>query len=54
MTSLLERWRAWARADADARGIAGLAPLIDGLAASLARLRSVDWVREAGAPSCRD
>lgn len=54
MPSLLERWRAWARADADARGIAGLAPLIDGLAASLARLRSVDWVREAGPRSCND
>jgi len=54
MSSLLERWRAWARADAEARGLAGLPPLIDGLAASLARLRSVDWVREAGQRSCND
>jgi hypothetical protein len=40
---LLERWASWAKADAAARGLHDVAPLIDGVAASLARLRSVDW-----------
>jgi hypothetical protein len=43
---MLEKWREWAVADAESRGIPGLAPMLDGLAASLARLRAVDWVRE--------
>ena len=42
----LERWKQWAVADAESRGIPGLGPMLEGLAASLARLRSVDWVQE--------
>jgi hypothetical protein len=49
--SLLDRWRAWAIADAEDRGIAGIAPVIEGLAASLARLRAVDWVEELQKPA---
>ena len=43
---LLERWKQWAVADAESRGIPGLGPLLEGLAPSLARLRAVDWVHE--------
>lgn len=44
--TLLDRWREWAKADAEAHGLGALAPLIDGLAASLTRLRSIDWNEE--------
>lgn len=54
MPSLLDQWRAWATADADARGIAGIAPVIEGLAASLGRLRAVDWVKEQQKPTPQD
>ena len=43
---MLDKWRAWAVADAESRGIPGLGPMLAGLAASLTRLREVDWVRE--------
>ena len=43
---MLDKWKAWAVADAESRGIPGLGPMLETLAASLARLRSVDWVRE--------
>lgn len=49
----VERWKQWAIADAEERGLTGLGSLLEGLAASLARLRAVDWVeahRKAAAP----
>lgn len=44
--TLLERWKQWAVADAESRGIPGLGPLFEGLEKSLQRLRSVDWDAE--------
>ena len=44
--TLLDAWREWAKADAEARGYGALAPLIDSLATSLHRLRAVDWHEE--------
>ena len=51
MAPILDLWRAWASADAESRGIAALAPLVDTMAASLARLRAVDWVKELQRPA---
>ena len=51
MAPILDLWRAWASSDADARGITGLAPLVETMAASLARLRAVDWVSELQKPA---
>jgi len=52
----LERWKQWAAADAESRGLPGLGSLFDGLAASLQRLRSVDWdaERQKLVPPSRD
>ena len=48
---MLERWKNWAAADAESRGIPDLGPMLEGLAASLARLRSIDWVQELQKPA---
>ena len=40
-------WRDWAKADAERRGLPQLAPLIDALAPTIARLRSGDWNADA-------
>jgi hypothetical protein len=39
----LEQWKAWAIADAERRGLHALKPLLEGLAASTARLRATTW-----------
>jgi len=41
--SFLESWKFWALADAERRGLHGLAPILEGLAASTARLRATAW-----------
>ena len=41
--SLLESWKTWAIADAEQRGLQGLTPILEGLAASTARLRATTW-----------
>ena len=41
--SLLESWKTWALADAERRGLRGLKPILEGLAASTARLRATRW-----------
>lgn len=43
MSTLLESWRAWAVADAARRGLHELKPIVEGLAASTARLRATAW-----------
>jgi hypothetical protein len=43
-----DAWRDWAVADAKRRGLAELVPMLEGLAASIARLRAGDWNEEAG------
>jgi hypothetical protein len=40
-------WRDWAKADAERRGLPQLAPLIDGLSTTVARLRAGDWNHDA-------
>ena len=40
-------WRDWAMADAERRGLPQLATLIEGLAATIARLRAGDWNDDA-------
>jgi hypothetical protein len=40
-------WREWAKADAERRGLPQLAPLIDGLSTTIARLRAGDWNDDA-------
>jgi hypothetical protein len=40
-------WRDWAKADAKRRDLPELAALIDGLANTVARLRSADWNADA-------
>jgi hypothetical protein len=48
MTSpFLESWKAWAIADAERRGLHGLEPILEGLAASTARLRATAWQQAA-------
>lgn len=39
----LDHWKAWATSDAERRGLHGLKPLLEGLAASTARLRATAW-----------
>jgi hypothetical protein len=41
--SLLDSWKTWAIADAERRGLQGLTPILEGLAASTARLRATAW-----------
>jgi len=41
--SFLESWKNWALADAERRGLHGLKPILEGLAASTARLRATGW-----------
>ena len=41
--SSVSAWRDWAKADAERRGLPQLAPLIDGLSTTIARLRAGDW-----------
>ncbi|MBL8138216.1 MAG: hypothetical protein JNL48_16450 [Acidobacteria bacterium] len=43
----IARWLAAAEADADARGLPELKPLLQGLAASTAALRAADWNDDA-------
>lgn len=43
MSTLLESWKTWAVADAGRRGLHGLKPILEGLAASTARLRATAW-----------
>ena len=43
----LESWKAWAIADAERRGLHGLEPILEGLAASTARLRATAWQQAA-------
>jgi hypothetical protein len=43
----IESWRDWAKADAERRGLPQLGPLIDGLSATVARLRAGDWNHDA-------
>lgn len=45
----LARWLASAVADADARGLPDLRPLLEGLAASTAALRRAEWNDRADA-----
>ena len=49
----VERWLAAAEADADARGLPELKPLLQGLAASTRALRAGDWndVADDGPPA---
>ena len=42
--SLMESWKTWALADAERRGLPGLKPVIEGLAASTTRLRATRWL----------
>jgi hypothetical protein len=46
----LESWKAWAIADAERRGLHGLKPILEGLAASTARLRATTWQQAADSP----
>lgn len=41
--ALLESWKTWAIADAERRGLHGLAPILEALADSTARLRATAW-----------
>ncbi len=43
----IESWREWAKADAERRGLPEIAPLIDGLSVTVARLRAGDWNDDA-------
>lgn len=45
----IARWLAAAEADADARGLPELKPLLQGLAASTTALRAADWNDDADA-----
>jgi hypothetical protein len=46
----LDAWKAWAIADAERRGLNGLKPILEGLAASTTRLRATAWQRAADSP----
>ena len=43
----LESWKTWAIADAERRGLHGLKPILEGLAALTARLRATSWQQAA-------
>jgi hypothetical protein len=47
----IERWLAAAEADARARGLAELTPLLPGMAAATAVLRAAPWNERADAPA---
>jgi hypothetical protein len=51
--SSVNSWREWAKADAERRGLPQLALLIDGLSATVARLRAGDWNADASRGSVR-
>jgi hypothetical protein len=51
MRSDVAAWLARARADAEARGLAALVPLLDALARSTAALRDADPALTGGAPA---
>ena len=46
----LDSWKAWAIADAERRGLNGLTPILEGLAAATARLRATTWQPAPDAP----
>lgn len=46
----LDSWKAWAIADAERRGLNGLKPILEALAASTTRLRATEWQRAPDAP----
>jgi len=47
----LDSWKAWAAiADAQRRGLNGLTPILEGLAAATARLRATTWQPAPDAP----
>jgi hypothetical protein len=46
----LDSWKAWAIADAERRGLNGLEPILEGLAAATARLRATPWQPAPDAP----
>lgn len=46
----LDSWKAWAIADAEHRGLNGLEPILEGLAAATARLRATTWQPAPDAP----
>jgi hypothetical protein len=50
----VDEWLAAARADAERRGIDGLAPLLESLAESTRALRHAGWERLAPAPEPPD
>jgi hypothetical protein len=43
----VDAWRDWAKADAERRDLPQLAALIDGLTATISRLRLGDWNADA-------
>jgi hypothetical protein len=50
----LDSWKAWAIADAKRRGLNGLEPILEALAASTARLRATEWQRAPDLPDVPD
>ena len=50
----LDSWKAWAIADAERRGLNGLKPILEALAASTARLRATEWQRALDSPEPPD
>ena len=38
-----DRWKQWAAADAERRGLRALGPLLEGLATATGRLRATEW-----------
>jgi hypothetical protein len=50
----IDAWRDWAVADAKRRGLPELAPLLEGLAATIARLRAGDWNEDFGSSRTKD
>ena len=49
----VQAWLARSEADAEQRGLAGLAPLLQGLARAVGALRAADWNEDAGGPAER-
>lgn len=50
----LDSWKAWAIADAERRGLNGLKPILEALAASTVRLRATVWQRPPDSPDVPD
>jgi len=46
----LDSWKTWAIADAERRGLNGLKPILEALAASTTRLRATSWHKAPDAP----